>query len=431
MKSLRITLSTKANLYLRNMTWLNQYLSSYKGFSREVWVLAFITLVNRAGTMVIPFLSLYLTNDQGFSLDEVGWVMTYFGLGSVAGSWLGGKLTDVLGAYKVMAASLLGSALLFVVLQYLDGIQAIRLGIFFLMVVADMFRPAMFVALRSYSKPENRTRSVTLIRLAINLGFSAGPAFGGLIIASVGYGGLFWVDGLTCLIAGVILLRMLSPRKSTVIDENKVELPLSPYSDGLYLVFLLAMAIFGVVFLQFFSTVPVFYNQVAGLSEYQIGILMAINGLFIFVFEMPLVKFLDKPGKSKMWLIMAGTVLVGLSYFLLNVSTIYGVLVLSILFLTLGEMVAFPFSNAFAMDRAKRGKQGAYMALYSIAFSISHIFAHNAGFHAIDKYGYETAWYGTVVLAIICIALLVLVMTTERAQTNTSLFPEKKKDQNR
>ena len=426
MKSLRITLPTDANLYLRNMTWLNQYLSSYKGFSREVWVLALITLINRAGTMVIPFLSLYLTNDQGFSLDEVGWVMTFFGLGSVAGSWLGGKLTDILGAYKVMAASLLGSAVLFVVLQYLDGVHAIRLGIFFLMAVADMFRPAMFVALRSYSKPENRTRSVTLIRLAINLGFSAGPAAGGLIIAAVGYGGLFWVDGLTCLIAGAILLKMLSPRNSNVIDESKAELPLSPYSDKLFLVFLLAMALFGVVFLQFFSTVPVFYNQVAGLSEYEIGILMAINGLFIFVFEMPLIKYLEKPGKSKMWLILMGTLLVAISYFLLNVSTLYGALIISILFLTLGEMVAFPFSNAFAMDRAKRGKQGAYMALYSIAFSISHIFAHNAGFHAIDTYGYETAWYGAVVLAIICVALLLLVISMERKEHGQSLLSEEK-----
>jgi hypothetical protein len=38
------------------------------------------------------------------------------------------------------------------------------------MTVADMFRPAMFVSLATYSKPENRTRSLTLVRLAVNLG---------------------------------------------------------------------------------------------------------------------------------------------------------------------------------------------------------------------------------------------------------------------
>ena len=50
------------------------------------------------------------------------------------------------------------------------------------MTVSDMFRPAMFVSLGAYAKPENRTRALTLVRLAINLGFAAGPALGGIII---------------------------------------------------------------------------------------------------------------------------------------------------------------------------------------------------------------------------------------------------------
>ena len=76
------------------------YLDTFRGLSKEVWWLALITLINRAGTMVIPFLSLYLTKSLGFTLENVGWIMTCFGVGSVAGSWLGGKLTDKIGYYK-------------------------------------------------------------------------------------------------------------------------------------------------------------------------------------------------------------------------------------------------------------------------------------------------------------------------------------------
>ncbi len=170
---------------------LKNYISTFDGLSKEVWWLSLITLINRAGTMVIPFLSLYLTEDLGFTLSNVGTIMTAFGLGSVIGSWLGGKLTDKIGYYKIMVFSLFISGFMFIGLQYLKTIYTLSLGIFALMVVADMFRPAMFVALSAYSKPENKTRSVTLIRLAINLGFSAGPAVGGLIIVSLGYDGLF------------------------------------------------------------------------------------------------------------------------------------------------------------------------------------------------------------------------------------------------
>ena len=88
------------------------YLATFKGLSKEVWWLALITLINRAGTMVIPFLSLYLTESLEFTLSNVGWIMSAFGLGSVVGSWLGGKLTDKIGYYKVMASSLFLSGIL-------------------------------------------------------------------------------------------------------------------------------------------------------------------------------------------------------------------------------------------------------------------------------------------------------------------------------
>ena len=78
-------------------TLFNNYLNTFKGLSKEIWWLALITFINRAGTMVIPFLSLYLKEELYFTVSNVGWVMSAFGLGSVAGSWLGGKLTDRIG----------------------------------------------------------------------------------------------------------------------------------------------------------------------------------------------------------------------------------------------------------------------------------------------------------------------------------------------
>ena len=133
---------------------LKLYLNTFDGLSREVWWLALITLINRAGTMVIPFLSLYLTEDLEFSPSTVGSIMAAFGLGSVVGSWLGGKLTDKIGYYKIMVFSLFVSGLLFVLLQYLKTVLSLSIGIFVLMLVADMFRPAMFVALSAYSNPK-------------------------------------------------------------------------------------------------------------------------------------------------------------------------------------------------------------------------------------------------------------------------------------
>ena len=402
----------------------SNYLNTFKGLSKEVWWLAFITFINRSGTMVIPFLSLYLTESLNYTLENVGWIMSAFGVGSVLGSWMGGKLTDKYGFYPVMYLSLALTGILFIGLQFIEEFYAFCFAIFLVMLVADAFRPAMFVAMNTYSKAENKTRSVTLIRLAINLGFSAGPAIGGFIITSINYKGLFWMDGITCLLATLVLINVLHPKKALVIDEQKVENPQPIRSDGLFWIFFVAMFIFGFIFLQYFSTIPLYYRDVHALTEFDIGLLLGMNGFLIFVLEMPLIKWLGDSKYSKELLITIGLLLTGLSYVVLLMTPWIGILIIGMLLMTLGEMIAFPFSNSFVIERSKRGKQGEYMAFYSISFSAAHIFGHNSGLQMVDNFGYDTTLTViSIISAIGVLTLFYLMYRLKREKTDVILKP--------
>ena len=373
---------------------IHYYIGTFAGLSKEVWWLALVTFINRSGTMVIPFLSLYLTDDLGFSLDkQVAWIMSAFGLGSVIGSWIGGKLADRVGFYKVMVVSLMATGFLFIGLQYLKTFESLCLGIFITTLIADTFRPAMFVAMSAYSKPENKARSVTLIRLAINLGFSAGPAIGGLIIAHLSYAGLFWVDGITCILATLLFIKVLNPRVAKTLDNHIVENPRSVYKDKPFWIFFAGMILFGMAFLQYFSTIPLYYRDVHLLSEPTIGLLMGMNGFLIFLLEMPVIKWLENSKYSKVGLILFGALLTALSFIVLDVTSWAGVLIIGMLFMTIGEMVAFPFANAFAVERARHGRQGEYMAYFTITFSFGHIFGHNLGMQFVSLLGFDATWY--------------------------------------
>ena len=373
---------------------IHYYIGTFAGLSKEVWWLALVTFINRSGTMVIPFLSLYLTDDLGFSLDkQVAWIMSAFGLGSVIGSWIGGKLADRVGFYKVMVVSLMDTGFLFIGLQYLKTFESLCLGIFITTLIADTFRPAMFVAMSAYSKPENKARPVTLIRLAINLGFSAGPAIGGLIIAHLSYAGLFWVDGITCILATLLFIKVLNPRVAKTLDNHSVENPRSVYKDKPFWIFFAGMILFGMAFLQYFSTIPLYYRDVHLLSEPTIGLLMGMNGFLIFLLEMPVIKWLENSKYSKVGLILFGALLTALSFIVLDVTSWAGVLIIGMLFMTIGEMVAFPFANAFAVERARHGRQGEYMAYFTITFSFGHIFGHNLGMQFVSLLGFDATWY--------------------------------------
>jgi predicted MFS family arabinose efflux permease len=372
----------------------SNYLANFRGLSREIWLLSLVTFINRAGAMVIPFLSLYLINVEGFDLPQVGWIMSCFGLGSLVGTYIGGKLTDSIGYYKVILSSLFLGGVGFILLQYINTFYGFCIGIFLLTLMTDAGRPAIFVAADAYSKPGNITRGIALIRLAINLGFSIGPLVGGLIIAHINYTSLFWIDGLTCMLASLGVFLLLKPKKLKSTDEKIIVVKegLPPYFNKYFLIFFFIMIAYSLAFVQYFSVMPVYYEKVHFLSEDIIGWLLFINGATIVIFEMPLIAWLDRKKISKTMATFWGVFFLGLSFLVLNLSDWSGVLVIAMLLMTLGEMIGFPFSNALALEMSPKGRKGSYMALYSMSFSFAHLIGHNGGMNLVNNFGYFTTW---------------------------------------
>ncbi len=268
----------------------------------------------------------------------------------------------------------------------------------------------MFVSLKAYSKVENQTRSLTLIRLAINLGFSFGPFLGGIIIATLSYAGLFWVDGITC-IAAVLLMRFVlkyKTIKAAEIDEYKLNnAKTSVYKDKPYWIFLAVVFLMGFIFLQLFTTMPLYYKGIHGLTEVEIGLIMSLNGFLIFLLEMPLIHYIEGTLFNRMKIITWSLILMAVSFLVLNASAWSGVLIIGMLFITLGEMLAFPFTNNFAMNRAPEGREGKYLALYTMAFSLAHIFSAKTGMEIIDAFGFNANWYLMGVLGFVAVLLMI------------------------
>ena len=417
-----VALQTRNFSMLR--TGLRSYINNFKGFSREIWILTLITFINRAGTMVLPFLSKYLKENLHFTYGEVGWIMVAFGLGSMLGSWLGGKLSDKIGFYKIMVFSLFTSGILFFIIQYITSFWGLCLGMFTIMSVADMFRPAMFVSLSVYAKPENRVRALTLVRLAVNLGFAAGPTLGGLIILGLGYQGLFWVDGSTCILAILIFAFTVKEKKRIPLTISELEAKINKKSilkDRPFWLLLFTLFIIAMVFFQIFTTLPLYHHEKFGLTEVQTGLLLSLNGFLVFLLEMPIVSRIEREKINKIKIILYGALCCALGYFILLFDSWVIILLVSIVLLTFGEIFAFPFSNAVALDRAPKGQEGQYMGLFTMSFSLAHIACSKTGLDVIAHFGYQTNWIfmGSLgMLAVFCCIWLQRMLIAENIQAN-------------
>jgi len=381
------------------MPFLQIYKKSFSGLSPKVWVLSLAMLINRSGSMVLLFTSLYLTKELHYSLAQAGWVMSLYGVGSILGSYMGGWLTDKGNFYDIMISSLFLCAGVLLSMVFVTSIYGISIIIFFYAFTADIFRPANSSAIAFYSDSETRTRSVSLVRMAANLGFTIGPAVGGFVAHYLGYKWLFLIDASTSIFAAVMLILYL-PRRKVGHDSNekKPVVAKSAYKDYWYLAFIFLVAIYATCFFQIFASVPQYFSKVWEYHEDKIGLILAMNGFLVVIIEMPLVMRLEK-NTNKFKYIIWGALCLPISFFIL-LST-YKNLPMAFLYtfiITMSEIYAMPFMMSIALSRPDKTRQGQYAALYSIAFGIANIAAPLIGLGIAARYGFSTMFW--VIIAI-------------------------------
>jgi predicted MFS family arabinose efflux permease len=209
----------------------------------------------------------------------------------------------------------------------------------------------------------------------------------------------------------IFALFVKEKKKIAVFDDNQnVTLAAkSVFKDKPFWVFLFISFTTAMLFFQIFTTLPLFHHEQFGLTEFETGLLISLNGILIFMFEMPAVSFLERKQMNRMKIIFWGAFLMAISYYILLMDAWVGILVIGIVIVTVGEILSFPFSNAFAMGRAPKGQEGRYMALYTMSFSLAHIVSSKVGLEIIGHFGYSANWFvmGTfgVVAMLFCIWL--------------------------
>ena len=317
---------------------LNTYKNAYTGLSRPTWLLSIVMLINRSGTMVVPFLTLYLIR-MGYSVSMAGIVFAFFGFGAFSGAYVGGRLTDKIGFYPVQIITLLGGGIMFFVLSEMKTYWSICLFTYLLAFINEAFRPANSTAIAFYSKVENRTRSYALNRLAINIGWALGSSIGG-VLADINYTLLFYVDGITNIGAAILIWLFLKPVNAKEENEKHtapIKL-MSAYRDKTYLLFILLTILFASCFFQFFTNLSPFFYKELHFSETLIGFLLAINGVIIAVIEMVLIYKLEGKGRDIQY-ISIGILMVGVAFFMLNIPGMGPILdFCTITLLTFGEI---------------------------------------------------------------------------------------------
>jgi predicted MFS family arabinose efflux permease len=379
---------------------LQTYLAAYEGLPRFAWLLSLVVFVNRSGSMVLFFMTLYLTQKLNLSIAAAGQMISIYGLGALVGSYAGGWLSDVIGTRKVQSLSLILSGVGFIILNHIISVVPIAILMFLLALVSEAFRPANAAAMAEICPPLLRPRAFALNRLAINLGVTIGPAVGGFL-ARMDYGYLFWVDAVTCFAASIILWMFYHPPAHHVqsADTETVSPYHSPLKDKIYLMMLSLVFSCALIFVQLFNSWPVYLKEIYHLLEHKIGLLLTLNAILVVLFEMPLIHQIEKSNHLK--IIAIGSLFLGVGFALLPFGSgfIYGAF--TVIIWTIGEILVFPLIAGFIANRADEKSRGKYLGMFNLSFSLALFIGPATGTAVYQSLGPDLLWWSCGLLGIL------------------------------
>ena len=420
-------------------------------------MLFFATLVNRAGTMALPFLVLYLTR-LGYPASRAGLMLTVYGVSALLTAPLAGRLADRFGSLVVMEASLVSSGLVLFAFPLAGGAW-VAAAVALLAVTTESFRPANLSSISELVAPERRKAAFALHRLAVNVGMSIGPALGGLL-ATISFPALFRVDGATSVLAAALLAiffrrtdkkddaaahapdatgdfasEVVNSGRGSTSDvaaeaaggvaagaagesaslkeresderESFLRRQFGAFADPRLAYFLAALMPLLLILFQNESVMALFLVRDLGMTEAGYGLMFTINTALIVLLEVPLNSATAHWSHRRALALGTFLFAAGFGSYGLAASA-WGVAACVVVW-SFGEMIMLPASSAYVAEIAPASKRGEYMGLYTMSFSLAFAVGPWLGTSVYERHGPRVVWAGAFILGLLSAALLARV----------------------
>jgi MFS family permease len=371
------------------------------GLPRAFWLIWSGTLVNRCGNFVLPFLAIYLTEARGLSPAQAGLIVALYGAGATIASPVGGYLSDHIGrrATLVLALGLGGAGM--IAMGFAQRLEVIAPGIFAVALVTEMYRTATQAAVADIVPPHDRVRAYSLLYWVINLGFAVGLALGGAL-ANASFLWLFVGDGITSIAFAVLIwFGVPETHPAHAAGRTAPARPpggfFAPYRDRPFLVFVALGFLFGLIFMQAGTAMPLDMAS-HGLPKSVYGLILGLNGALIVVIQPWLGPLLARFDRSHT--IAVGAVVVGIGFGINAIGGAASIYVLGVVLWTIGEIAVLPVSNTVVADLALPELRGRYQGAYGLSFGLAFCLAPIIGTFVLQHFGARALWLGCLGLGI-------------------------------
>lgn len=382
-------------------------LRPYLALPRTVHVICLGTFINRAGTFLVPFLTLYLTSSLGLGSAFATQAMGLYGLGGILASLTGGQLADRVGRRTVMLASLLGGASILLFFGRLSSPPAILAAVLAFSFLGEMYRPASMAMLADLTTPEQRPSAFSLVYLTVNLGMTVSPIAGGLI-AQHSFHWLFLGNAMTATTYAAILflaVRETLPARGAAAAGAPAapHLPFGAVArrvlgHGVFLLFCLATLLVSIAYMQSHTTLPLYMKDL-GLGPREYGLVTAVNAAMVVCLQLPFTALTTRLPREAM--LVVSSLFIAAGFGLTGLATSVPLLAGTVVVWTIGELLQSPYLSSVVADLAPPDLRGTYMGMMTLSFSGALMVGAPLGGAVLERFGSGALWTGTLGVAVL------------------------------
>jgi MFS family permease len=375
--------------------------ANLKGLPRPAWVLFAGAFVNRLGTFVLPFVTLYLRG-EGYSAPQAGLGLAAYGLGAIGAQAGGGLLADRLGRRRTIVLSMTGGAACALALLVVHSLSGVIVIVALMGFVGELYRPASSALITDLTDRRNRVAAFSAYRLLLNLGWAVGLALGGLLFERSPEL-LFIGDAVTSLGFAVVAFAGLPHGTRTRRDEERhlASARSSIRADTGFLLGLGCVFLTASVYMQNATTFALRIQDL-GFSASTYGFLQAGNGVLVVLLELPISSWTQHRVRTHMMAL--GALGVGLGFTILIFARTIPGIALMVLIWTLGEIVESPATSAFVADRAPEHARGRYQGALGSMYAFAAVLSPLVG-TSIYHVSPTALWFGCGAVGLIAAGL--------------------------
>jgi len=385
-----------------------------RGFPSTFWVLTFATFIDRLGGFILfPFFSVYIIDQFGVGMTEVGILFSIFSAGHLIGNMIGGALADKYGRRAITLIGLIVSGLGSILMGIANNLSLFYLIAAFLGTIGNFGGPARQAMVADLLPNEKQAKGFGMLRIAVNLSATFGPILGGLLVDQ-SYMILFILDAISSLITAFIVFLVIpetKPQRQEHETEETIIKTLIGYKevlkDWVYVLFLSVSTLTVLVYMQLNSTLSVFLWDIHGFPKPNFAWLLSMNALMVVIFQYFISRLFSKYDPMKV--IALGTFFYMIGFGMYGFISEPYMFFVAMAILTIGEMIAMPVGQTAAASFAPEDKRGRYMAVYGFHWAIPSLFGVLLAGIVWESIGPNWVWYFAGILSFIAMIAFLLL----------------------